>query len=176
MSRIANLPLELPNGVSLDQQGDRITVKGPKGEISLSVPETVLVSVEDNTVTVQPSEKAKTYAMAGTIRSLLGNHVHGVSQGFEIVLELVGVGYRAQVQGKNLNLTLGFSHPIDFSIPEGVTVEARSPTEIAVQGHDRQSVGQVAADIRALRPPEPYKGKGVKYKDERIQRKEAKKK
>ncbi|WP_019627150.1 50S ribosomal protein L6 [Thioalkalivibrio sp. ALJT] len=176
MSRIANLPIKLPNGVSVEQAADEIKVKGPKGELQLTCPETVIVTVEEGVVRVQPSEHAKNSAMAGTIRALLGNHVHGVSEGFERALELIGVGYRAQMQGSRLNLTLGYSHPIDFEIPEGVTVETPSPTAVVVKGTDRQKVGQVAANIRAFRPPEPYKGKGVKYKDERIVRKEAKKK
>lgn len=176
MSRIANLPIKLPSGVTVEQLEGQITVKGPKGELSLACPESVIVDVEDGVVRIRATENAKNVALAGTIRALLGNHVHGVSEGFERVLELVGVGYRAQVQGSNLNLTLGYSHPIDFAVPEGVTVETRSPTEVVVKGSDRQKVGQVAANIRAMRPPEPYKGKGVKYKDERIVRKEAKKK
>ncbi|WP_018872209.1 50S ribosomal protein L6 [Thioalkalivibrio sp. ALJ16] len=176
MSRIANLPIKLPNGVSVEQTDGEIKVKGPKGELQLTCPEAVTVTVEDGVIRVKPAENAKNSAMAGTIRALLGNHVHGVSQGFERALELVGVGYRAQMQGAKLNLTLGYSHPIDFEIPEGVTVETPTPTEVVVKGTDRQKVGQVAANIRAFRPPEPYKGKGVKYKDERIVRKEAKKK
>ncbi|WP_017941086.1 MULTISPECIES: 50S ribosomal protein L6 [unclassified Thioalkalivibrio] len=176
MSRIANLPIKLPNGVSVEQSDSEIKIKGPKGELQLTCPEAVMVTVEDGVVRVKAAENAKNVALAGTIRALLGNHVHGVSEGFERSLELVGVGYRAQMQGAKLNLTLGYSHPIDFEIPEGVTVETPTPTEVVVKGTDRQKVGQVAANIRAMRPPEPYKGKGVKYKDERIVRKEAKKK
>ncbi|MGM0552898.1 MAG: 50S ribosomal protein L6 [Pseudomonadota bacterium] len=176
MSRIANLPIKLPNGVTLEQKESEITVKGPKGELHLACPEQVTVTVEEGVVRVQAHENAKNVALAGTIRALLGNHVHGVSEGFTRTLELVGVGYRAQVQGSNLNLTLGYSHPIDYAIPDGVNVEVPSPTEVVVKGIDRQKVGQVAANIRGMRPPEPYKGKGVKYKDERIVRKEAKKK
>jgi large subunit ribosomal protein L6 len=153
-----------------------IIVKGPKGAISMRCPEAVEVSVDGNVATVSPSATAANSALAGTIRSILGNHVHGVSQGFERGLELVGVGYRAQAQGKVLNLSLGFSHPIAFDIPEGITIETPTQTEIVVKGHDCQQVGQVAANIRGFRPPEPYKGKGVKYKGERILRKEAKKK
>ena len=176
MSRIANLPLHLPNGVAVEQAAGEIKVKGPRGELQLACPESVTVSIEDGVIRVQAVENAKNPALAGTIRAILGNHVHGVSEGFERVLELVGVGYRAQAQGPKVNLTLGYSHPIDFDVPEGVTVETPSPTQVVVKGTDRQKVGQVAANIRALRPPEPYKGKGVKYKDERIVRKEAKKK
>ena len=176
MSRVAKRPLDLPAGVSMQVSGQEITVKGPKGEISMRCPETVEVSIEGSVATVSPAANADNAALAGTIRSVLGNHVHGVSQGFERGLELVGVGYRAQAQGKVLNLSLGFSHPIAFDSPEGVTIETPTQTEIVVKGHDCQQVGQVAANIRGFRPPEPYKGKGVKYKGERILRKEAKKK
>lgn len=176
MSRVAKMPLPLPAGVSVQVEGQEITVKGPKGVINLSCPHAVVVSVEGSVVSVAPSETAVNSAMAGTIRALLGNHVKGVSQGFERSLELVGVGYRAQAQGTVLNLSLGYSHPIAFAVPEGITIETPTQTEIVVKGHDNQQVGQVAANIRSFRPPEPYKGKGVKYKGERILRKEAKKK
>jgi large subunit ribosomal protein L6 len=176
MSRVAKRPLDLPSGVSLQISGEEITVKGPKGVIAMRCPDTVAVSVDGNVVSVAPGANAANSALAGTIRSLLGNHVEGVSKGFERSLELVGVGYRAQAQGKVLNLSLGFSHPIAFDIPEGITIETPSQTEVVVKGHDLQQVGQVAANIRSFRPPEPYKGKGVKYKGERILRKEAKKK
>jgi large subunit ribosomal protein L6 len=139
-------------------------------------PAAVDVSVDGGVVSVTPSATALNSALAGTIRAIIGNHVEGVSKGFERSLELVGVGYRAQAQGKVLNLSLGFSHPIAFDVPEGITIDTPSQTEIVVRGHDNQLVGQVAANIRAFRPPEPYKGKGVKYKGERILRKEAKKK
>lgn len=176
MSRVAKRPLDLPAGVSLEMSGQEITVKGPKGEISMRCPEAVEVSIEGNVATVSPAANNDNAALAGTIRSVLGNHVHGVSQGFERALELVGVGYRAQAQGKVLNLSLGYSHPIAFQIPDGISIETPSQTEIVVKGHDCQQVGQVAANIRDFRRPEPYKGKGVKYKGERILRKEAKKK
>ncbi|AHE99230.1 50S ribosomal protein L6 [Thioalkalivibrio paradoxus] len=176
MSRVAKRPLALPSGVTLQLNGQEITVKGPKGTIAMPCPDTVEVSVDGSVVSVAPAANAENSALAGTVRALLGNHVQGVSQGFERGLELVGVGYRAQAQGKVLNLNLGFSHPIAFEVPEGVTIETPSQTEIVVKGHDCQQVGQVAANIRAFRPPEPYKGKGVKYKGERILRKEAKKK
>lgn len=176
MSRVAKRPLDLPAGVSFEQNGQDITVKGPKGQISLRCPETVQVIQEGQVVSVSPSAAAENAAMAGTIRSILGNHVQGVSQGFRKSLELVGVGYRAQAQGKVLNLTLGYSHPIVFDVPEGITIETPTQTEVVVSGFDLQQVGQVAAKIRGFRPPEPYKGKGVKYKGERILRKEAKKK
>nr|WP_296750268.1 50S ribosomal protein L6 [Thioalkalivibrio sp.] len=176
MSRVAKRPLDLPTGVTLQVNEQEITVKGPKGEITMRCPEAVEVSVDGNVASVAPSANAENSALAGTIRSVLGNHVHGVSQGFERGLELVGVGYRAQAQGKVLNLSLGFSHPIAFAVPEGITIETPTQTEVVVRGHDCQQVGQVAANIRSFRPPEPYKGKGVKYKGERILRKEAKKK
>jgi large subunit ribosomal protein L6 len=176
MSRVAKRPLDLPAGVSLQVSGQEISVKGPKGVIAMRCPDAVEVSVEGNVVSVAPAANAENSALAGTIRALLGNHVQGVSKGFERSLELVGVGYRAQAQGKVLNLSLGFSHPVVFDVPEGITIETPSQTEIVVKGHDYQQVGQVAADIRSYRPPEPYKGKGVKYKGERILRKEAKKK
>lgn len=176
MSRVAKRPLDLPSGVSFEISGEEITVKGPKGVIAMRCPDDVDVSVDGNVVSVAAGAKAANSALAGTIRSILGNHVEGVSKGFERSLELVGVGYRAQAQGKVLNLSLGFSHPIVFEIPEGITIETPSQTEVVVRGHDLQQVGQVAANIRSFRPPEPYKGKGVKYKGERILRKEAKKK
>ena len=176
MSRVAKRPLDLPSGVSFEISGEEITVKGPKGVIAMRCPDDVDVSVDGNVVSVAAGAKAANSALAGTIRSILGNHVEGVSKGFERSLELVGVGYRAQAQGKVLNLSLGFSHPIAFEIPEGITIETPSQTEVVVKGHDLQQVGQVAANIRSFRPPEPYKGKGVKYKGERILRKEAKKK
>lgn len=174
MSRIAKMPVSLPDGVQVTLDGQQVTVKGPKGTAELSVHETV--SVEEGSEGFTLSSRHGSMALAGTMRSLLHNAVQGVSQGFEKKLELVGVGYRAQAQGKKLNLTLGFSHPVEYPVPEGITIETPSQTEILVKGIDKQKVGQVAAEIRAYRPPEPYKGKGVKYADERIVRKEAKKK
>lgn len=176
MSRVAKRPLELPKGVAIEIQGAEIAVSGPKGRIAMHCPDTVEVELEGQVAMVKPAANAPNAAMAGTIRAILGNHVKGVSQGFERSLELVGVGYRAQAQGKVLNLTLGYSHPIAFDVPEGITIETPTQTEIVIKGHDCQQVGQVAANIRGFRPPEPYKGKGVKYKGERILRKEAKKK
>jgi large subunit ribosomal protein L6 len=176
MSRVAKRPLALPVGVSFEQASGEIIVKGPKGTISLRCPESVVVTLENGVINVSPAPSSSNAAMAGTIRALLGNHVEGVSQGFQKSLELVGVGYRAQAQGKVLNLSLGYSHPVVFDVPEGITIETPSQTEVVVRGHDRQQVGQVAAVIRGFRPPEPYKGKGVKYKGERILRKETKKK
>ena len=177
MSRIANSPVALPSGVEVNISGNVVNVKGPKGATALDVHETVQVVQEDNVVKVSARDSSKgTVAMAGTMRALVANMVAGVSDGFEKKLELVGVGYRAQAKGKVLNLTLGFSHPVDYDVPEGITIETPSQTEILVKGIDKQKVGQVAADIRAYRPPEPYKGKGVRYSDEHIIRKEAKKK
>ncbi len=175
MSRIAKQPIEIPAGVEVKLDGQKVRAKGSKGEMELSVHPSVSVVQEDGSLTVQTS-KPDSVALAGTMRSLLRNLVVGVSQGFERKLELVGVGYRAQTKGKSLNLTLGFSHPVDYPIPEGITIDTPSQTEIVVKGFDKQKVGQVAAEIRAFRPPEPYKGKGVKYAGERIVRKEAKKK
>ena len=177
MSRIAKAPIEIPSGVEVKVAGQNVSIKGSKGAFNYAVHQEVTVTQEGNALKVGlSSSKSKDYSMAGTMRSLLSNMVQGVSQGFERKLELVGVGYRAKAQGAKLNLTLGFSHPVEYAIPAGITVETPSQTEILVKGIDRQQVGQVAANIRAYRPPEPYKGKGVKYSDERIVRKEAKKK
>ncbi len=175
MSRIAKQPVEIPSGVDVKLNGQHLAVKGSKGEMSMNIHDDVCVECSDNEINVQ-LEKTKNIAMAGTMRSLINNLVIGVSAGFEKKLELVGVGYRAQVKGSTLNLSLGFSHPVNYPIPEGVKVETPSQTEVVITGADKQKVGQVAAEIRAYRPPEPYKGKGVKYVDERIVRKEAKKK
>ena len=175
MSRIAKQPVKLPSGVEIKLDGQDVRAKGAKGEMVLSLHPTVKVVQEDGALTVQADSK-DSVAMAGTMRSLLNNLVIGVSQGFERKLLLVGVGYRAQAKGKTLGLALGFSHPIDYAVPEGITIETPSQTEIVIKGSDKQKVGQVAAEIRAYRPPEPYKGKGVKYSDERVIRKEAKKK
>ena len=174
MSRIAKQPVAVPSGVQVTLVGQRVSVKGPKGTMELSVHESV--SVEQDGEGFKLSSKQGSMALAGTMRSLLNNAVHGVSQGFEKKLELVGVGYRAQAQGGKLNLTLGFSHPVEYTVPAGISIETPSQTEILVKGIDKQKVGQAAAEIRAYRPPEPYKGKGVKYADEHIVRKEAKKK
>ena len=177
MSRIAKAPVELPSGVEFSQSGNVVTMKGSKGTLSLELNSEVELNREDNALTVKPRSGSRfSTAVAGTMRSLLANMAQGVTQGFERKLELVGVGYRAQAQGSKLNLTLGFSHPIVHEVPEGVTVETPSQTEILVKGADKQKVGQVAAEIRSYRPPEPYKGKGVRYSDERVVIKEAKKK
>ena len=177
MSRIAKAPVELPSGVEFSQSGSVVTMKGSKGTLSLELNSEVELTVEDNALTVKPRSGSRfATAVAGTMRSLLANMVQGVTEGFERKLQLVGVGYRAQAQGSTLNLTLGFSHPVVHKVPEGVTVETPSQTEILVRGADKQKVGQVAAEIRGYRPPEPYKGKGVRYADERVMLKEAKKK
>jgi large subunit ribosomal protein L6 len=174
MSRIAKAPIELPSGVEIKIAGSEVSVKGPKGNLVQELHPSVSVEQEDKTLTVKPADDAA-IPMAGTFRSLVNNMVTGVSDGFEKKLTLVGVGYRAQVQGSKLTLALGFSHPIEYSAPEGVTIEVPSQTEIVVKGCDKQKVGQVASEIRSFRPPEPYKGKGVRYSDERVVRKEAKK-
>jgi len=177
MSRIANKPVEIPSGVDVNISGQTVTVKGKNGEMTLDVNDKVEVAQDDNVLKFKGRDGVDgSVAMAGTMRSLTDNMVVGVSKGFEKKLELVGVGYRAQAQGKVLNLTLGFSHPVNYEVPEGITIETPSQTEIIVKGADKQVVGQVSAEIRAYRPPEPYKGKGVRYSDERVIRKEAKKK
>ena len=177
MSRVAKMPVPLPKGVELTQSGGQVRVKGPKGELSLALNPNVEVNVADGTANVTSRTAAQgDRALAGTTRALLNNMVNGVSKGFERKLELVGVGYRAQAQGKKLNLTLGFSHPVAFSVPDGITIDTPSQTEIVIKGIDKHRVGQVAADIRRYRPPEPYKGKGVRYAGEKVVLKEAKKK
>jgi len=177
MSRIANKPVELPNGVEINLSSGGLAIKGPKGELKMSVNSEVEINVDDKLVSFKARSGSRfAHAMSGTSRALVQNMVTGVSTGFERKLELVGVGYRAKAQGKKLNLTLGFSHPVDHVVPEGIDVETPSQTEIIVKGIDKQKVGQVAADIRAYRPPEPYKGKGVRYSGEHVVRKEAKKK
>ena len=177
MSRVASNPVKIPAGVEVTLSDQTIKVKGPKGELTQNANSLVEINKEDTVLKFSPnnSEKAAN-AMAGTMRALVNNMVTGVSQGFEKKLTLIGVGYRAQVQGNKVNLSLGFSHPVVHTVPEGVSVEAPSQTELVVKGIDKQKVGQVAADIRAYRPPEPYKGKGVRYTDEHVVRKEAKKK
>ncbi len=177
MSRIAKQPVEMPSGVSLSIDGQIIKAKGPKGELSITVHDDVVFEQNDNVLSFKPANDNKNaMAMTGTMRSLVSNVVKGVAEGFQKKLQLVGVGYRAQLKGKTLSLSLGFSHPVEYAIPEGITIEVPSQTEIVINGCDKQRVGQVAAEIRAYRPPEPYKGKGVKYADEQIIRKEAKKK
>ena len=174
MSRVAKKPIALPKGVELNIQADSVGVKGPKGSLTTTKPEGVEIKVEDGQAVLSPTDPSH-MAITGTLRSILANMVHGVSQGFERKLELVGVGYRASMQGKDLSLALGFSHPVVFQAPEGVTIATPTQTEILISGADKQAVGQAAAKIRGFRPPEPYKGKGVKYSDETVIRKEAKK-
>ena len=174
MSRIAKAPIELPSGVEIKFNDNEVSVKGPKGNLVQALHANVSLEQEDKTITVKPANDSD-IPMAGTIRSLVNNMVVGVSNGFEKTLTLVGVGYRAQVQGTKLTLALGFSHPVEYIAPEGITIEAPTQTEIVIKGCDKQKVGQVASEIRAFRPPEPYKGKGVRYSDERVVRKEAKK-
>jgi len=177
MSRVAKKPVELGKDLSAEIKGQSVTIKGKKGSLTLAVSSDVEVKVDGNLVKVAPRSGGRSAnALAGTTRAHIANMVAGVTKGFEKKLELVGVGYRAAVQGKKLNLTLGFSHPVEFPIPAGVTIETPSQNEIIVKGMDRQQVGQVAAVLRHYRPPEPYKGKGVKYANERIEIKEAKKK
>ncbi|HET7587942.1 MAG TPA: 50S ribosomal protein L6 [Gammaproteobacteria bacterium] len=177
MSRVAKRPVVLPKGVEVKQNGQQLNLKGSKGAMDFVVHPAISVEQADGALKVSDTSQAgDQVAMAGTVRALLANIVKGVNEGFERKLELVGVGYRAQSQGKNLNLTLGFSHPVVYPVPEGITIETPSQTEVVVKGVDKQKVGQVAAEIRAFRPPEPYKGKGVRYADERVVRKEAKKK
>ncbi len=177
MSRIAKQPIEVPSGVEVTIEGRTVTVKGPKGTLEHRIHDNVEVSRSDEALNCSANEGAENgVALAGTTRAVISNMVEGVSKGFERRLQLVGVGYRAQMQGRAVNLSLGYSHPVKFEAPEGVSLETPSQTEIVVRGVDKQMVGQAAAEIRAFRPPEPYKGKGVKYDDELIQRKEAKKK
>jgi large subunit ribosomal protein L6 len=177
MSRIAKEPVVLAQGVEFSLSGTTVTLKGAKGSLSMELNSEVELTQEDNQITAKARSGSRfSTAIAGTTRALLANMAQGVTDGYEKKLELVGVGYRAQSQGKKLNLTLGFSHPVDFNVPEGITIETPSQTEIVIKGTDKQLVGQVAAEIRRFRPPEPYKGKGVRYADERVHLKEAKKK
>jgi large subunit ribosomal protein L6 len=174
MSRVAKKPVALPKGVELSIQADSISTKGPKGTLSIAKPAAIDLKVGDG-FAVFTTEDAALVPLTGTLRAILANMVKGVSEGFERKLELVGVGYRAAMAGKDLNLSLGFSHPVLFQTPEGITIATPTQTEIMVSGADKQRVGEVAAKIRGFRPPEPYKGKGVKYAGEVIIRKEAKK-
>lgn len=177
MSRVAKYPISIPSGVEVQLGAENISVKGPKGNLHLAPHPAVSVRQEGDEIRVaSQDDNQQAVAMAGTMRALVNNMVTGVSQGFERKLTVVGVGYRAQAQGKKLNLTLGFSHPVVYDVPEEVEVETPSQTEILVKGADKQKVGQVAAEIRSYRPPEPYKGKGVRYADEHVVRKQAKKK
>lgn len=177
MSRVAKAPVTLPAGVEVTQNGQQVQVKGSKGTLSFNLHALVELKQEEGKATVAPVEaNAEGWMQAGTARAILNNLVTGVSKGFERKLQLVGVGYKAAVKGTVVNLALGYSHPIDFQLPEGVTAETPTPTEIILKSIDKEKLGQVAANIRGYRPPEPYKGKGVRYVDEVIIRKEAKKK
>ena len=177
MSRVANSPVALPSGVEVKLSGQDISVKGVKGEMSFAIHDLVELVQEKSELKVRAkSEERGATAMAGTMRAIIQNMVTGVTEGFSKKLELQGVGYRAQAQGGKLTLQLGFSHPVGYTLPEGISAETPSQTEIVISGVDKQRVGQVCAEIRAFRPPEPYKGKGVRYSDEYVRRKEAKKK
>jgi large subunit ribosomal protein L6 len=177
MSRIGKRPVPVPSGVQANVEGQKVKVKGPKGLLELMLPEDVDVAMENGAVMVKPrNETKRARAMWGLSRSLVANLVAGVTNGFEKRLEITGVGYRASLQGKNLQLALGYSHDVHYPIPEGIAITTPRPTEIVITGIDKQKVGQVAAEIRGFRPPEPYKGKGVKYAGEYIFRKEGKKK
>ncbi|HEY8158167.1 MAG TPA: 50S ribosomal protein L6 [Methylobacter sp.] len=177
MSRIAKAPVIIPSGVDIKLEGNNVTVKGSNGQLSYDINSAVSLGIAENVIQVQwDRDDKKATAQAGTARAIVSNMIVGVSAGFEKKLTLIGVGYRAQAKGNILNLALGFSHPVDFEVPEGVLVETPSQTEILIKGSDKQLVGEVAAKIRAYRPPEPYKGKGVRYADEHVARKEAKKK
>jgi len=177
MSRIGNKAVAVPSGVSANVEGQTVKVKGPKGAMQVVLHDDVVVSMDKGAVKLEPrGEGKRARSMWGTSRTLVANLINGVTKGFEERLEITGVGYRAAVQGKSLNLQLGFSHDVNFAIPEGIAIATPKPTEIVVTGTDKQKVGQVAAEIRGFRPPEPYKGKGVKYVGEYIFRKEGKKK
>jgi len=177
MSRVANNPVDLPSSVQVNIANGMLSVKGGNGSLELQMHEMVDVVNEDNQLKLSAkNENKEAVALAGTFRALVNNMVIGVADGFEKKLELIGVGYRAKAQGKTINLVLGYSHPIDYTLPEGVTAETPTQTEIVIKGADKQMVGQVAAEIREFRPPEPYKGKGIRYANERVYRKEAKKK
>ena len=176
MSRVAKRVIDVPAGVTVTVSAASVTIKGARGELQLPLSGGVSVSQESQQLAVKYVGDDAVRVRAGATRAHLANMVHGVTKGYERKLELVGVGYRAQVQGKTLNLTLGFSHPVNYAVPEGISIETPSQTEVLVKGIDRQRVGQVAAEIRGYRPPEPYKGKGVRYAGEKISLKEGKKK
>lgn len=172
MSRIGRAPIQIPDGVTVTVSGQNVTVKGPKGELNHTVAEPIRVAEEGGTIVVtRPTDRGPHRALHGLSRSLVANMVEGVSTGFERQLEIVGVGYRAQLKGSNLEMALGFSHPVTIPPPEGVSFEVPAPTQVVVRGIDKQVVGQIAAQIRGVRPPEPYKGKGVRYAGEQVRRK-----
>ncbi len=176
MSRVAKNPISIPDNVELKINDNIVMVKGGKGELEFELPMSVNLNIEENILTVKYDETdQKSVALAGTSRALVNNMIIGVTDGFEKKLELIGVGYRAKASGKLLELTLGFSHPVKYQLPEDVEVETPSQTEVVLKSHNKQLLGQVAAEIRSFRPPEPYKGKGVRYSDEQVKRKEAKK-
>ncbi len=175
MSRVASNPVDIPKGVQVGLTGNEVSVKGPLGQLSLALSPRVEVRETDGTLTFVAKDR-ESRAMAGTTRAHVNNMVVGVTSGFEKKLQLIGVGYRAQVQGQKLNLSVGYSHPVEYALPDGVKAETPTQTEILIKGSDRQLVGQVAAEIRAVRPPEPYKGKGIRVDGEYVRRKEAKKK
>ncbi len=177
MSRVANSPVEVPASVKVTLDGQALTVKGGNATLAMNIHESVEVTQEDNLLKFAPRNGAKqSRALAGTTRALVCNMVKGVSEGFELKLQLVGVGYRVKAEGKTLNMSLGYSNPVDYTLPEGVKAEVTSQTEVVLKSADKQLLGQIASEIRALRAPEPYKGKGVRYADENVRRKEAKKK
>lgn len=177
MSRVAKNPVSLPAGVAMSRDGSELVIKGPKGELKHRMHELVALEQDGSAMQFGPADASTlANALSGTTRALVQNMVTGVTRGFERRLTIIGVGYRAAVQGRKLNLTLGFSHPVVYGIPEGITIETPSQTEIVIKGADKQRVGQVAAEVRGYRPPEPYKGKGVRYSDEVVVKKEAKKK
>tara|TARA_B100000941_G_scaffold5455_1_gene3476 strand:+ start:34 stop:582 length:549 start_codon:yes stop_codon:yes gene_type:complete len=176
MSRVAKNPIIIPDGVNISVDDNNVTVKGSKGELDFLLSLSISLNIDDDAITVSYDESnQKSVALAGTTRSIINNMIIGVSVGFEKKLELIGVGYRAKASGKLLELTLGFSHPVKYQLPDDVQVETPSQTEVVLKSHNKQILGQVAAEIRAFRPPEPYKGKGVRYSDEQVKRKEAKK-
>jgi large subunit ribosomal protein L6 len=175
MSRIGKMPIPLPAGVTVAIDGQNVAVKGPKGELALTVSEPIKITLEDNSVIVsRPDDEAKSKSLHGLTRTLIANNVHGVSTGFTKTLEIVGTGYRAASKGSNLELALGFSHPVVVEPPQGITLTVEGNTKIIVSGVDKQAVGEVAANIRKIRKPEPYKGKGVRYEGEKVRRKAGK--
>ena len=177
MSRVGKAPIALPKGAEVNFAGGLLTVKGPLGTLTQPIHSLVKVTTDNGTITFAPADESReANALQGTMRALTANMVKGVTEGFEKKLTLIGVGYKAAAQGSKLNLAVGFSHPVNFEMPAGITVATPTPTEIVIKGADKQKVGQVAAEVRAYRPPEPYKGKGVRYADERVILKETKKK
>ena len=176
MSRVAKMPVKIPAGVTVSTEGGNLIVKGAKASLSRALPAEVVIDIQNGEATISESSRKNNAMISGTVRALMNNMVEGVTKGFERKLQLVGVGYKAQAKGQVLSLALGFSHPVDYELPAGIVAETPSQTDILIKGIDKQLVGQVAAEIRDFRPPEPYKGKGVRYSDEVVLRKEAKKK